>query len=204
MGDYHLGRSCRLRQNPPPSQFGGDEAVGSSEEDPEGMTWEEAWQEVWQTQEGSDFVPPLFPQNGQLDKMAESDQIICTLPPESRYIQIIHQLTKAFTHSTVVVKQLDKLKSVTNTIVVSGKHHGENMRQKACDIVKKKIEERAKIRNQPVVLTRHGATWIRRVCGTGDGNVVREDDDQIIDESRDAVVDDDENGTNETTNNDSS
>jgi hypothetical protein len=44
------------------------------------------------------------------------------------------------------------------------------MRHKACEKVKKKVEERAKGRIQPVVLTRQGATWIRRVCGAGDGN----------------------------------
>ena len=41
------------------------------------------------------------------------------------------------------------------------------MRQKACEAVKSKVEERAQARDQPVVLTRQGATWIRRVCGTG-------------------------------------
>jgi len=42
------------------------------------------------------------------------------------------------------------------------------------------VEERAKIRNQPVVLTRQGATWIRRVCGASssdDGSDKKVDDD---------------------------
>jgi hypothetical protein len=32
------------------------------------------------------------------------------------------------------------------------------------------VEERAKGRNQPVVLTRQGVTWIRRMCDAGDGS----------------------------------
>ncbi|KAL7542115.1 hypothetical protein ACHAXR_011548 [Thalassiosira sp. AJA248-18] len=64
----------------------------------------------------------------------------------------------------------------------SCQHHWTIARQKACETVKKKVEERAQIRNQPVVLTKQGATWIRRVCGTGDGSVMRGGGgDEIID-----------------------
>eukprot|EP00984_Skeletonema_dohrnii_P038015 scaffold40750_cov155-Skeletonema_dohrnii-CCMP3373.AAC.4 len=38
-------------------------------------------------------------------------------------------------------------------------------RHSACETVKRKIQERAQERDQPVVLTKQGATWIRRVCG---------------------------------------
>ena len=65
------------------------------------------------------------------------------------------------------------------------------MRQKACETVKNKVGERAQIRNQPVVLTRQGATWIRRVCGTADGSIRKVDDDQT--DSSD-VMEEDVNG----------
>ena len=54
--------------------------------------------------------------------------------------------------------------------MVHGQNHLTIMRQKACETVKNKVEERAKGRNQPVVLTRQGATWIRRMCDAGDGS----------------------------------
>jgi hypothetical protein len=73
-----------------------------------------------------------------------------------------------------VFEQLQKLKSASMNTVDAGMVHGQNhltsMRQKACETVKNKVEERAKGRNQPVVLTRQGATWIRRMCDAGDGS----------------------------------
>mmetsp|Transcript_485 Transcript_485/g.1079 ORF Transcript_485/g.1079 Transcript_485/m.1079 type:complete len:391 (-) Transcript_485:64-1236(-) len=190
-GDYHIGRSCRLRPNPPPSQFARGDVVDSSEEEVEETSWQEAWQEVWQSQltegtvdDSSNFVPPLsFPKRPPATEETSSwdrTSTTCTLPPESRYIQIIHQLTKTVTHSTIVIEQYQKLKNATsdavNTTMVHGQHHWTNLRQKACETVKNKVGERAQIRNQPVVLTRQGATWIRRVCGTADGSIRRDDD----------------------------
>ena len=42
----------------------------------------------------------------------------------------------------------------------------KNTRQKACDTVKNKIEERAKVRDQPVILTKQGSKALGLVCGT--------------------------------------
>mmetsp|Transcript_22744 Transcript_22744/g.49236 ORF Transcript_22744/g.49236 Transcript_22744/m.49236 type:complete len:391 (-) Transcript_22744:1206-2378(-) len=179
-GDYHLGRSCRFRPSPPPSQVASGDAVNdSSKEETEETSWQEAWQQVWQSQitEGSidgvsSFVPPIFPKSNP-KTVADTTtwdrtSTTCALPPESRYIQIMQ---KTFTHSAVVLDKFQKLKSTTSNIVdasiVTGRHHWTNTRHKACETVKNKVEERAQVRNQPILLTKQGATWIRRVCGHG-------------------------------------
>ena len=174
-GDYHLGRSCRYRTSPPP-QLGAD----GLEEEVDETLWQEAWQEVWQSQitSGDDsanaFVPPLFPKNNVAAAKGDSedgrtDAYTCSLPPESRYIQIIQQFTQSFSHATVVVDQFQKVKHVSSIALdkamVQGKHQFMNVRHSACETVKRKIQERAQERDQPVVLTKQGATWIRRVCG---------------------------------------
>ncbi|KAL3772104.1 hypothetical protein ACHAW5_004942 [Stephanodiscus triporus] len=178
-GDYHLGRSCRYRLNPPPPQFAIDEADDSSNEEP---SWQEAWQEVWQAQSAkgsSTFAPPKIPKSHRESADTTSwdpTSTTCTHPPESMYIRLIHRLTNYVARSNVVLEQFQKLKSASSKTVdagmVHGRNHLTNMRQKACETVKMKVEERAKGRNQPVVLTRQGATWIRRVCGAGDGSDV--------------------------------
>ena len=175
-GDYHLGRSCRYRTSPPP-QLGAD---GLEKEEVDETSWQEAWQEVWQSQltSGGDtatFIPPLFPKNnvaakgeGNSDDGGRMDAYTCS-PPDSRYIQLIQQFTQALSHSTVVVDQFQKLKQISSIALekatVHGQHHFMNARHSACETVKRKIQERAQEREQPVVLTKQGATWIRRVCG---------------------------------------
>jgi len=172
-GDYHLGRSCRYRTSPPP-QLGADGLEKKVDE----TSWQEAWQEVWHSQitsggDAATFVPPLFPKNNLAAKEdpegGRTDAYSCSLPPESRYIQIIQQFTKALSHSTVVLDKVQKLKHLSSvaldTAMVQGQHQFLNARQSACDTVKRKIQERAQERDQPVVLTKQGATWIRRVCG---------------------------------------
>jgi len=230
-GDYHFGRSCRYRTQPPPSQSSSSGA-GTADEyserekvaEEDGTHWQEAWQEVWHSQltdgavdDVSSFVPPLFPKS-HANLVAETtattpatwDTSTCALPPESRYIQIIRQLTQAFTHSTVVIDNYQKLKSASlkaaNTTMVHGRHHWADLRHKTCETVKRKVEERAKIRNQPVVLTKQGAAWIRRVCGPSsddlDGKVsgdpssygsgaIEEDEDEVVEQVLN--VDEDEN-----------
>ena len=140
-GDYHVGRSCRYR-----TSFANEEEIAN----------EKAWQQVYETQI----------QNGLEDDNDGSNARTCTLPPESRYIQIIKKIHKG----TVVLDQFRKVKSASihaaNVGLVHGKHHWTTMRHTACETVKSKIEERANLKDQPVVLTKHGATLIRTVCGT--------------------------------------
>ncbi|KAL7527156.1 hypothetical protein ACHAWF_002057 [Thalassiosira exigua] len=181
-GDYHFGRSCRLRSSPPPSQSEKRLDVDNSKNEAGETSWQEAWQEVWQSQmpkgadDASDLVLPLFPKSppaaGTETSSWDQTSTICALPPESRYIQMIRQLTNVFAHSAVVGEHVQTMKSATSSAVnltmVHGQRHWTATRQKACETVKKKVEERAQIRNQPVVLTKQGATWIRRVCGTSD------------------------------------
>lgn len=174
-GDYHLGRSCRYRTSPPPmNRVAGED---SSFQDANEKSWHEAWQEVWQTQltsggDSATFVPPLFPKNVATtkgDPEGGMDAYKCDLPPESRYIQIIQQLTQTLSHSVVVLEQLQKLKNVSSIafdkVKIQSQQQFTNMRHSACETVKRKIQERAQERDQPVVLTKQGATWIRRVCG---------------------------------------
>mmetsp|Transcript_3776 Transcript_3776/g.5787 ORF Transcript_3776/g.5787 Transcript_3776/m.5787 type:complete len:344 (-) Transcript_3776:54-1085(-) len=179
-GDYNLGRSCRYRTSPPP-QLGAD----GQEKEVDETSWQEAWQEVWQSQltsggDSATFVPPLFPKNNVASKGdpegGRMDSYTCSLPPESRYIQIIQQFTQALSHSTVVIDHFQKFKEVSSIALgkamVQGQHQFMNARHSACETVKRKIQERAQERDQPVVLTKQGAAWIRRVCGneiTGSG-----------------------------------
>ncbi|KAL3822095.1 hypothetical protein ACHAXA_000163 [Cyclostephanos tholiformis] len=177
-GDFHLGRSCRYRLHPPPSQSDIDEVDDISNDEP---SWQEAWQEVWNAQitEGSSaFAPPLVPKSHReaTETSAGDDatSTTCTHPPLSVYIRVIRRITKYVARSNAVLDRFHKLKSVSVNSVDAGmvhsRNHLTNMRHKACETVKKKVEERAKGRNQPVVLTRQGAIWIRRVCGSGDDN----------------------------------
>jgi hypothetical protein len=91
----------------------------------------------------------------------------CTLPPENFYIGLVRRLTSYSIHSGVVREQFKKIKSAsTNTMdagIVYGRHHLTQIRHKVCETVKSKVAERANGRD--VVLTKQGATWIRRVCG---------------------------------------
>ncbi|KAL9191490.1 hypothetical protein ACHAXT_001196 [Thalassiosira profunda] len=207
-GDYHLGRSCRLRPNPPPSLAGDARREGGGEEGADEPSWQEAWQEVWQSQmaegdvkDASAFVPPMFPKSPPNVAAEGSNANTCNLPPESRYIQIMHQVGKAFDHSTAVMDGLQKIKGATSsavsTAVVGGRHQWTNLRQGACETVKRKVEERAKIRDQPVILTKQGATWIRRVCGNGGDDIAREGIDSDGDAGHAMEEEEDVAGTNE-------
>ena len=238
-GDYHLGRSCRLRPGPPPMYDANNNEVsaeGNGNEETEETSWQDAWQEVWHSQmkegtgaaedDATDFVPPFFPKSSSQqhqqpsnDHVTAWDATSCTLPPESRYIQAIKQLSNTVTQSTAVVNKYQQLRNVTshavNSTRVHGRHHWILARQRACETVKRKVEERAQIRNQPVVLTRQGATWIRRVCGSttttasnngnehdvgskrdGDGIDIRMEEHVIMDDTRmeDHVIRDDGDG----------
>ena len=168
-GDYSIGRSCRYRTSPPP-QLDAD----GLEKEVDGKSWQEAWQEVWQSQlqssgDSAPFVPPVFLKNKGHSDEGRMDAYACSLPPESRYIQIMQQFTQALSHSSVVVDHFQKLKHFSsialNKAMIQGHHQFMNARHSTCETVKRKIQERAQERDHPVVLTKQGATWIRRVCG---------------------------------------
>jgi len=72
----------------------------------------------------------------------------------------------------VTVKKVKRVGSHALEVgLVHGQRVMENTRQKACETVKNKIEERAKIRDQPVLLTKQGSKAIGLVCGTSDSKV---------------------------------
>ena len=183
-GDFHLGRSCRFRHSPPPTHFFKETPQDEIHEE---ASWQEAWQEVWQTKltDGTvdtSFLPPLFSadQSGSSDTTSSTPKetsATCTLPPESRYIQIVNHFANILVRSTRVVERFHNIQKASSTTfnngIVHGRHHWMTMRRKSCEIVKSKVEERAKGRNQPVVLTRQGATWIRRVCGPTGNDIAR-------------------------------
>lgn len=190
-GDFHLGRSCRYRTSPPPTHFVNDDDVdqhvssGSSDYEP---SWQEAWQEIWNkgTPTASDTPMTRKSSNRETEEEEEEDtatawdnkttEAACSLPPENLYIRLVRRLTTYTTRSNIVHEQLKKLKSAsTNTMdagIVHGRHHLTQIRHKACQTVKSKVAERANGRDQPVLLTKQGATWIRRVCG---GDIVDND-----------------------------
>ena len=167
-GDYHLGRSCRYRMNFPQD----DEFISD-------VTNEEAWQQVRETQEGS------------VDSSSTIYHPTCKLPPESRYIQIIKQLNKL----DYAIEQAKRVKRVGSHALEVGLVHGQrvmkNTRQKACETVKNKIEERAKVRDQPVILTRQGSKALGLVCGTSDSNK-RRNDEETTDQQTDSADDSDD------------
>ena len=182
-GDYHLGRSCRRR--PQTLQSISEEKAGE-------RSWQEAWQEVWQSQwterkHFPTFVPITFPKT-----MDDTDTIAhfplnsrthatwettatCTLPPESRYTLIVQHLTQLINHSTVILQKFQNVQRAalniskcTKTLV---QHQWYGTRERACQVVKGKVNERERERSQPVVLTRRGMVWIRRLCGTAGGSM---------------------------------
>jgi hypothetical protein len=189
-GDFHLGRSCRYRTSPPPSQFVNDDNVEqhvSSGSDYE-PSWQEAWQEIWNKGKPTVDTPMAnLKSNREIEEEKEEEETTtawdnktsCTLPPENLYIRLVKRLTSYTTRSNIVREQLKKLKSAsTNTMdagIVHGRHHLTQIRHKACETVTSKVVERANGRDHPVLLTKQGATWIRKVCG-GDAAV---DDDTV-------------------------
>ena len=90
------------------------------------------------------------------------------------------------------IEQAKKVKRVGSHALEIGLVHGQrvmkNTRQKACETVKNKIEERAKARDQPVILTKHGSKALGLVCGTSDSNTKRKEDgnDQQTDSTDDS------------------
>lgn len=174
-GDFHLGRSCRYRTSPPPSHFVNDDDVEyvSSGSDYE-PSWQEAWQEIWNKGTPTLDTPTTLKGNRETDeetKTAWNNETTtsCFIPPENLYIRLVRRLTSNTIRTNVVREQFIKLKSAsTNTVdagIVHGRHHLTQLRHKACETVKSKVAERANGRDQPVLLTKQGATWIRRVCG---------------------------------------
>lgn len=148
-----ISRSCRYRSHFPQD----DEFISD-------VTNEEAWEQVRETQEGS------------VDSSSTIYHPTCKLPPESRYIQIIKQLNKL----DYAIEQAKKVKRVGSHALEVGLVHGQrvikNTRQKACGTVKNKIEERAKVRDQPVIITKQGSKALGLVCGTSDSDKRREDE----------------------------
>jgi hypothetical protein len=189
-GDFHLGRSCRYRTSPPPSQFVNDDDVeqhvnSGSDYEP---SWQEAWQEIWN--KGKPTVDTPMTSLKSTRETEEEEETItawdnntsaasapCTLPPENLYIRLVKRLTSYTTRSNIVREQIKKLKSAsTNTMdagIVHGRHHLTQIRHRACETVTSKVAERANGRDHPVLLTKQGATWIRKVCG---GDAALDDD----------------------------
>ena len=83
----------------------------------------------------------------------------------------MYQITKNLPNSTTMIDRYQKLKGATSNAV-------NTTMLKACEMVKSKVEERAQIRNQPVVLTKKGGVFLRRVCGpfSDDSNTNKVDD----------------------------
>ena len=183
-GDYHIGRSCRRRQLPH-LEDGSAEGMGET-------SWEDAWQEMTERMDSPIFFSSLFSDNADVDDDNYAGQTVpdktCTLPPESRYIQLIHHLTKGISHSTIILKQFQKFQHATIKMMLiaktRGEHHFTKTRENACQTVKRKIEEREKERKQPVVLTRRGMIWIRRLCGAGGSDDGIGSDNGVVDGDR--------------------
>ncbi|KAL3804666.1 hypothetical protein HJC23_008481 [Cyclotella cryptica] len=160
-GDYHVGRSCRLRSKFTPLYDSNNEAKTSS------ASLQDAWQQWAERMDDPDafssFVDSARKSPVEVEK--------CNLPPESRYTQAVYYLTKLLGHGTIVLRQFQKVKHRAADAVTHGNHRFTNLRENACTGLKRIIEERERGRNQPVVLTRRGNMWIRRLCVTGNDTV---------------------------------
>ncbi|KAL7484186.1 hypothetical protein ACHAW6_009860 [Cyclotella cf. meneghiniana] len=163
-GDYHLGRSCRLRSKITPLHHSGSEKKTST------ASLQDAWQQ-WADHSA---------------KRSPSEVDGCNLPPESRYTQAVYYLTQLLGHGTFVLHQFQKVKhravKTASDVLTHGNRRFTNVRENACLGLKKLIEERERGRNQPIVLTRRGNIWIRRLCVIAGNTVPDEanDDDQKI------------------------
>ncbi len=163
-GDFHLGRSCRRR----PIRRGNEKRGMSTSGE---TSWEEAWQEVTERMDSPTFFPTLFlnNENGQ-DSYDSKILGSCDLPPESRYILTIQQLTKTLSHTTVVFEQFQKYQNAITKMLLLAKSQGQEQftvaRHHACLVFKKKMEEREKETKQSLVLTKRGMIWFRRLCGS--------------------------------------
>ncbi|KAL7511800.1 hypothetical protein ACHAXN_009563 [Cyclotella atomus] len=181
-GDYHLGRSCRLR-----SKF---ISIQSQEVKTSAASLEDAWQQ-WADHMDDPDAFASFVDSGNEAKKSQHEVNECSLPPESRYTQGVYYLTKLLGHGTIVFHHFKKAKHHAVRLAAEAATHGKvkfnRSRENACTGLKRMIEERERERNQPVVLTKRGSIWIRRLCGTGNNTAVQhsmEDQDQasIIDE----------------------
>lgn len=152
-GDYHLGRACRLRRL--------TRGENIAEETGEEASLQEAWQKVWRvnTQQGTKEEMPAEVLLG------EGAATMCTPPPDSRYALILRQITAHLPSSKKMLHHYQKLKNATVNAAKMTKF-------KACVRLKESVQERARVRNQLVVLTRKGSVLLRWVCGamSEDGN----------------------------------
>jgi len=155
-GDYHLGRSCRLRSKFIPVKS--NEAKSSLQD---------AWQQWADTMDDPDAFAS-FVDSGNKAKKTKNDT--CSLPPESRYTQAVHYVTKLLGGGTIILHEYQKMKHHLAKLASKSLSHGKGKfdegRQNACDELKRMVEERERERNQTVILTRRGMVWIRRICGT--------------------------------------
>lgn len=174
-GDFHLGRSCRLRSKfaPVPNES-------------QTKTSSESLQDAWQQWADHMDDPDAFASFVDSGNAAKKTQNECSLPPESRYTQGVYYLTKLLGHGTIVFHQFKKVKHhagrVASDALTLGKHKFNDGRENACAGLKRAIEERERERNQPVVLTKRGIVWIRRLCGTSNGTAAQDLEDEQKDD----------------------
>ena len=165
VGDYHLGRSCRLRSRPPPNF----DATSKDRQE----TWQKAWRDMWHSQlssEGDDhlssFIPPLFQQRDDAQTVFEWDaSMSCDLPPDSRYMKLTTMTSNAIKKTVGVTEHLDRLKTGSSTLLGRAKAQIQQARFVACEFVKTKLQERARIRGD-IVLSQQGATVLKKMCGS--------------------------------------
>jgi hypothetical protein len=186
-GDYHLGRSCRLRSKFTPVQSSGETKTSSD-------SLQDAWQQ-WADHMDDPDAFASFVDSGNRAKQSQNDLQECSLPSESRYTQAVYYFTKLLEHGTIVLHQSQKVKQQAAKLASGALTHGKNKfndgRENACKGLKSMIEAREQERNQPVVLTRRGMVWIRRLCGKNTGN---DTTDGFVDDSaedlQDVIADD--------------
>lgn len=167
VGDYHLGRSCRLRSRPPPNF---DATTDDRQE-----TWQKAWGDMWHSQlssEGDDhdhlsnFIPPLFQQREDPQTAFQWDtSMSCDLPPDNHYMKLTTVASNAFKKTVGVTEQLDRLKTGSSTLIGQAKANVQQARFAACAFVKTKLQERARIRGD-IVLSQQGALVLKKMCGS--------------------------------------
>lgn len=178
-GDYHIGRSCRLRSKFAPDRT--DDDVKRSSE-----SLQEAWQQ-WADHMDDPEAFASFVDSGNKAKKSADEVDQCSLPPESRYTQAVYYFTKVLGHGTFVFHQFQKVKKhavkLTSAVLIHGKHRFHDGRDNVCVGLKKMIKVRERERDQPVILTKRGMIWIRRICGTkNDASVYdSEDDPHVVD-----------------------
>lgn len=183
-GDYHLGRSCRLRSKftPVPSERGAKASTGSLQD---------AWQQ-WADHMDDPDAFASFVDSGNKAKTSRNEAKECSLDPESRYTQGVYYLTKFLGHGTVIFHHFMRMKHhavrVASDVLIHGKHKFYDSRENACRALKRVIQERERERNQPVVLTKRGSIWIRRLCGAKNATGVRDVSDELNEDPADECI----------------